>query len=114
MAVHIRMTRVGRKKQPYYRIVAIDSRKPRDGDSLEVLGHYNPNTQPETVEVDNDRVLFWLKQGAVPSDTVRTLLSRKGLWKHLAIAPKPRSKKPKTAVGGEIKENAAAEPEQKN
>ncbi len=81
MAVHLRLTRTGRHKLPLYRVVAADSRKPRDGRFLEVLGIYNPCKNPPTLEVKEDRVLDWLKKGAQPSVTVRTALRRCGVWK---------------------------------
>lgn len=72
----IRLRRIGSKKKPFYRVVVIDSASPRDGRFVEVLGYYNPRTDPETVEVDRERLTHWLGKGARPSDTVRTLLRR--------------------------------------
>jgi small subunit ribosomal protein S16 len=72
----IRLRRTGSKKRPFYRVVVTDSRSPRDGRFVEVLGFYNPRTSPETVRVDRARFDHWLKAGAQPSDTVRTLVSR--------------------------------------
>lgn len=80
MAVRIRLRRMGRKKRPYYRIVVADSRSPRDGRFIETVGTYNPLTEPYQVDIDEDRVFYWLKNGAQPSQTVRSLLSRKGVW----------------------------------
>ena len=68
MAVKLRLTRVGKTKQPQYRIVAADSRSPRDGRFIEILGHYNPRTDPSTLTVDNDKAVKWLRQGAQPTD----------------------------------------------
>lgn len=79
MAVKIRLQRGGKKKQPIYRIVAADERYKRDGRFLEKLGNYNPNTDPITVEMKETRVMYWLGVGAQPTDTVRNLLSRKGI-----------------------------------
>ncbi len=79
MSVKIRLTRMGRKKVPFYRIVAIDSHKRRDGKYLEKIGTYNPLTQPEQVNIDRDLALKWLKNGAIPSDTVRSMFSREGI-----------------------------------
>ena len=76
MAVRLRLTRMGRKKKPFYRIVATDSRSPRDGRSLEILGHYDPMTNPSTVKVELDRVDYWLSVGASPSETVTNLIAR--------------------------------------
>ena len=79
MAVKLRLTRMGRKKRPFYRIVAVDSRVRRDGQYIEAVGTYNPLTQPATLEVDRAVALKWLGNGAQPSDTVRSLLSRAGV-----------------------------------
>ena len=79
MAVRLRLHRMGKKKQPYYRIVAIDSRTARDGKYLESLGTYNPRTEPTTLQIVEERALYWLDRGAKPSDTVQTLLSRQGI-----------------------------------
>jgi small subunit ribosomal protein S16 len=70
------MRRTGSKKRPYYRVVVTEGREPREGSFIEVLGTYNPRTKPATVEIDKERVSYWVKQGARPSDSVRTLLSR--------------------------------------
>src|SRR5688500_2407116 len=72
----IRMRRVGSKKRPYYRLVVTEGRNPREGSFLEILGTYNPRTKPAAVEVDRERVNHWIKQGARPSDSVRTLIAR--------------------------------------
>lgn len=79
MAVHLRLRRMGKKKQPFYRIVAIDSRAARDGEYLENLGTYNPRTDPAEVVLKPERALYWLTKGAQPSDTVRNILSRQGV-----------------------------------
>ena len=81
MAVKLRLKRMGAKKAPFYRIVAADSRAPRDGRSIEVVGTYNPTTQPATVTVNADLALKWLHNGAQPSDTVRNILSKEGIMK---------------------------------
>jgi small subunit ribosomal protein S16 len=78
MAVKLRLTRVGKTKQPQYRIVAADSRSPRDGRFIEILGQYNPREDPSLVNVDNDRVVQWLGQGAQPTERVRKLLEISG------------------------------------
>ena len=79
MAVKLRLTRVGSKKNPVYRIVAADSRSPRDGKFLEIVGRYNPQTDPSTIELDEEKIRDWLAKGAQPSDTVQRLLKAKGL-----------------------------------
>ena len=86
MAVRIRLTRVGATKRPSYRVVAIDSRKPRDGRSLEILGFYDPLTDPATVKIDADRLNAWIAKGARPSDTVGKLMRQAGIG---ADAPAP-------------------------
>jgi small subunit ribosomal protein S16 len=70
---------MGRKKRPFYRIVAADQRAPRDGRFIETLGYYNPLTDPVTIEIKEERALYWLNTGAQPSDTVKSLLSKKGI-----------------------------------
>ena len=79
MAVKIRLKRMGAKKSPFYRIVVADARSPRDGRSIETVGTYNPLTQPATVNIDEEKVLKWLADGAKPSDTVRNLFSEQGI-----------------------------------
>ena len=76
--VRLRLRRVGRKKQPSYRIVAADKESPRDGKFLEIVGFYNPRTEPETVTLKEDRVYHWLKNGAQPSDSVARILKTVG------------------------------------
>ena len=78
MAVKLRLTRVGSKKNPVYRIVAADSRSPRDGKFLEIVGRYNPQTDPSTIELNEERIKDWLSKGAQPSETVQRLLKAKG------------------------------------
>lgn len=78
MAVKLRLTRVGKTKQPQYRIVAADSRSPRDGRFIQILGHYNPRLEPSGLTVDNDKVVHWLQQGAQPTERVRKLLEISG------------------------------------
>src|SRR5215210_3662259 len=79
LAVKLRLTRVGSKKNPVYRIVAADSRSPRDGKFLEIVGRYNPQTDPSTIELDEEKVRDWLSKGAQPSETVQRLLKIKGI-----------------------------------
>lgn len=81
MAVKLRLKRMGAKKAPRYRIVAADSRFARDGREIETIGHINPTTEPETVVVNEEKALNWLRNGAQPSDTVRNILSRQGIMK---------------------------------
>ena len=74
--VRLRLTRMGRKKQPFYRIVAADSRAPRDGRFIESIGHYNPMLNPPEIKIDLERVDYWLGVGASPSETVAGLIKR--------------------------------------
>jgi small subunit ribosomal protein S16 len=78
MAVKLRLTRVGKTKQPQYRIVAADSRSPRDGRFIQIVGHYNPRTEPSSLTVDNDKAVKWLLDGAQPTERVRKLLEISG------------------------------------
>ena len=80
----IRLRRVGAKKQPSYRVVIADSRSPRDGRFIETIGFYNPRTEPQTLEIKEDRALYWLSQGAQPTDSVASLLRRLGTLDRLA------------------------------
>ncbi|MER2599448.1 MAG: 30S ribosomal protein S16 [Caldilineales bacterium] len=77
--VRIRLRRIGAKKQPSYRIVVADKDAPRDGRFIENIGFFNPRTEPETVELDNERALYWLSVGAQPSEAVQRLLKSKGV-----------------------------------
>ncbi|WHY02352.1 30S ribosomal protein S16 [Neobacillus sp. DY30] len=79
MAVKIRLKRMGAKKTPFYRIVAADSRSPRDGRYIEVIGTYNPVAQPAAIQINEELALKWLQDGAKPSDTVRNLFSSQGI-----------------------------------
>lgn len=79
MAVSIRLARVGSRKNPYYRIMVADSRMPRDGRFIEQIGHYSPLKENGRDSVDRERALYWLKQGARPSDTVRDIFRRNGI-----------------------------------
>ena len=79
MAVKLRLTRVGSKKNPIYRVVAADTRSPRDGKFLEIVGRYNPQTDPSTIDLDEEKIRESLAKGAQPSETVQRLLKAKGL-----------------------------------
>ncbi len=78
MAVKLRLTRIGKKKQPQYRIVAADARSPRDGRFIEILGHYDPRQDPSVLTVDNDKAVKWLGEGAQPTERVAKLLKISG------------------------------------
>ena len=77
--VKIRLRRVGARKQPSYRLVVADSRAPRDGAFISIIGHYNPLTDPETIVIDEEKALIWLRQGAQPTMTTARLLSKAGI-----------------------------------
>lgn len=80
MALRIRLRRMGKKKQPSYRVVVADQRSPRDGAFVEAVGFYNPLTDPSTIDIDEEKALAWLSKGAQPSDQVRALLRATGIW----------------------------------
>ena len=79
MAVKLRLTRIGSKKNPIYRVVAADSRSPRDGRFIEIVGRYNPQTDPSTIELDEAKIKDWLSKGAQPSDPVAKLIKASGI-----------------------------------
>jgi small subunit ribosomal protein S16 len=97
LAVHIRLRRTGKKKQPHYRLVVADTRSPRDGRFLEVVGHYDPRPSRPEVRINGERALFWLKKGAQPTATVKSLLKKEGVWERFApgeSAPPPQPESP--------------------
>jgi small subunit ribosomal protein S16 len=79
MAVRMRLTRVGSKKNPIYRVVVADSRSPRDGRFIEIVGRYNPQTEPSTIDLDEAKIKEWLEKGAQPSEAVSRLLKAKNI-----------------------------------
>jgi len=114
LAVKIRLMRVGKKKQPSYRVVVTDSRSPRDGRFIEVLGQYAPRAEPSVVQIDSDRALHWLRVGAQPTEQVGKLLEICGVWAAYKDAvgkdavAKPKAKTPKAKKVVEKPEPAAA------
>ncbi len=80
MSVKLRLVRMGKKKQPTYRVIAADARSPRDGRFIEVLGSYQPRRDPSFIEIDSEKALKWLRQGAQPTERVRKLLEVTGTW----------------------------------
>ncbi len=87
MAVKLRLVRVGKKKQPTYRVVVADARSPRNGRFIEILGTYEPRQDPSVIKIDNDRALYWLKEGAQPTERVEKLLKISGAWEaHTGVA----------------------------
>ncbi len=91
MAVTIRLTRMGAKKKPFYRLVVADSRFPRDGRFVDVVGTYDPNPNPPSIKVDQEKIQVWLKRGAHPSTTVKSLLRKTGMLNEKETAAKPAS-----------------------
>jgi small subunit ribosomal protein S16 len=79
LAVKLRLRKMGKKKQPVYKVVAADSRSPREGKFIEAIGLYNPKTDPATININEERALYWLNVGAQPTDTVKNLLSNQGI-----------------------------------
>lgn len=133
MAVKLRLRRMGKKKQPIYKVVAADARAPRDGKFLEAIGLYNPLTDPHTIDIKEDRALYWLNVGAQPTDTVKSLLNQKGIilkkeligkglpeekiqeeianWQKLREAKVKSSKKKKKASDEAVSQEKASEKE---
>ena len=101
--VAIRLRRAGSKKRPFFRVVVTDSRAARDSSFVEILGHYNPRTKPALVDVNKERIEYWIKQGAQPSDTIRTLMAR-----HLTV--KPAAAEPAPAKAADRPAKTAAKP----
>ena len=118
--VKIRLMRVGKKKQPSYRVVVADQRSPRDGRIIESIGHYHPRLDPSGITIDNDRALYWLQQGAQPSEQVKKLLRLTGAWSEFSGEPAPAAAKPSgapakaTPAASTIKATPAASVEQDN
>ncbi len=118
MAVRLRLTRMGKKKQPTYRIVAADSRAPRDGRFLEIIGTYQPRLEPSGLRVDDTKALKWLRTGAKPSETVEKLFRISGTWEYFEAGTDPApvveepAPEPEEAPPAKVAEPAAeAQPE---
>ena len=86
MSVKLRLTRVGKTKQPHYRVIASDSRAARDGSFLEILGQYHPRTEPSVITLDNDKAVAWLMKGAQPTERVKKILEISGAWAQFTAA----------------------------
>jgi small subunit ribosomal protein S16 len=116
MSVKIRLRRIGAKKHPFYRLVAADTRSPRDGKFIEILGTYDPMSDPVTVKIDEEKVKAWLKKGARPSDTARSFLIKQGLLpkesarKRPTKAPKPAAEAAAPAAAAPVAPAATAPP----
>ena len=108
MAVKIRLKRMGAKKRPFYRVVIADSRSPRDGRFIETVGTYNPIAVPAEVNLDEEKIMGWLQNGAQPSDTVRNLLSKAGIMAKFAESKSGKKPATKKAAKPAAKKEAAA------
>ena len=106
--VKIRLMRVGKRKQPSYRVVVADSRSPRDGRIIEAIGHYHPRQEPSEISVDGDRAIYWLKRGAQPSSAVRKLLQISGAWAEFSGEAPPAPAARKTTRAASVKATPAA------
>ena len=110
MAVRLRLMRMGKKKQPTYRVVAADSRKARNGRFIEIVGTYNPRQEPSLVEIDNERALHWLRHGAQPSERVQKLLVISGAWEEFTGEAGPPKIAPTTVTKAASAEDSEAAP----
>jgi small subunit ribosomal protein S16 len=119
MATRIRLRRMGSNKRPFYRVVVADQRAPRDGRFIEAIGKYHPLSDPSLIEIDEERALHWLRVGAQPSNQVRTLMSKVGIWDRFVAErpkaaatvkpPKERVEKPKASKKAQARAAASAE-----
>lgn len=103
MSVKLRLTRVGKKKTPMYRVVVADERAPRDGRFIEILGQYQPLDNPSIINLKDDRALYWLSQGAQPTETVQKILSISGIWEQFEKT-QPKKSLEKAATRAKVKE----------
>jgi small subunit ribosomal protein S16 len=108
--VRIRLRRQGAKKQPTYRVVVADSRAPRDGRFIENIGFYNPRSEPPTITIEGERALYWLNQGAQPSDAVLRMLKKTGVWQEFKGIEFEAEAEPDTVVEVSAAEEDDAEP----
>lgn len=111
MAVRIRLQRHGRRNLPFYRVVVADSRSSRDGRFIEKIGHYNPLTEPATICINEERAMYWLKVGAKPSDTSKSLLRKTGVWQKFK-APEQVSEEEASEVETDDKSETELEQEE--
>jgi small subunit ribosomal protein S16 len=105
VAVKLRLMRMGKKKQPTYRVVAADARSPRNGRFIEIVGIYDPRPDPSAIRIDNDKAVDWLRKGAQPTDSVRKLLEISGAWE--AYSGEPSTRPVLTPPASEAKAPAA-------
>ena len=108
--VKIRLMRMGAKKRPFFRVVVADSRSPRDGRFIENIGKYHPLEDPSLIEIDGERALHWLKQGAQPTEAVTVLLRIQGIWEQFTGEPAPAAKPARPPRPSKKKQKAAAAP----
>jgi len=110
--VKLRLTRIGARGKPVYRIIAADSKAPRDGAFIEILGHYNPLTNPETTDFNREKIEKYIKSGAQPTETVERLLAKAGIIekKVKVYKPKPKKSEPKAEAKAEPKAEEKSEP----
>ena len=108
MSVRIRLTRIGKKKEPHYRVIVADQRSPRDGKFIEIIGKYKPLEDPSLIEIDEDRALDWLRKGAQPSDSVANLLRKVGVWERFQTEKTGQT--PATSPTTETTSSEAEEP----
>jgi small subunit ribosomal protein S16 len=115
VAVKLRLMRMGKKKQPTYRVVAADSRSPRNGRFIEIVGIYDPRPDPSAIRIDNDKAVDWLRKGAQPTDSVRKLLEISGAWAtfsdNASTRPAPAPKADDTAAEVDIEAAATDDTE---
>lgn len=102
MAVRLRLRRIGKKKQPQYRLVAAENAGPRDGRFIEVIGHYNPRMHPSAMSVNEERAIWWLQHGAQPSDTAKSILVKTGVWEKFSGEAAPVRTQPEVAPVAEV------------
>jgi small subunit ribosomal protein S16 len=110
VAVKLRLMRMGKKKQPTYRVVAADSRSPRDGRFIEIVGIYDPRPDPSAIRIDNEKAVDWLRKGAQPTESVRKLLEISGAWATFSgqpSSPAPREAAPAPAAKSTAKKATA-------
>jgi small subunit ribosomal protein S16 len=108
--VKIRLMRMGKRKQPYFRVVVADSRSPRDGRFIENIGKYHPRAHPSVIDIDQERALHWLKNGAQPSDPVRVLFEKTGIWSAFTGQPVPARSSGPSDSASPADEPGSAEP----
>lgn len=109
MSVKIRLRRIGAKKHPFYRLVVADTRSPRDGKFIEILGTYDPMTEPVKLNLDEEKIKAWLKKGALPSDTARALLIGRGLLAKESARKRPTKPSKAEAAAAAVKAAASSE-----